>query len=232
MQPMAVSSDMQQIAASGETRQNQCPEINNILLSDSIVNGGEQIRITIDAYDPDNHKLSYLWIAPRGQITGTGPAVVWTAPRCSEIDNTSGVYPISIEVSDGVCTVEEFVKLSILCDSVGRIAPETTILFKAGSTKVDNIAKAQLDQLALLLKQFPQETIILEGHTDNTGDEQQNRQVGLTRAESVKQYLVSRHSIDPNRMTLFSYGSTQPAAPNSTAAGRTQNRRVEIFRKF
>jgi OOP family OmpA-OmpF porin len=69
--------------------------------------------------------------------------------------------------------------------------------------------------------------IALEGHTDSIGREGYNQRLGQARAESVKRYLV-RLGIPADRMTVISYGETRPIAPNTTRAGRAENRRVMI----
>jgi outer membrane protein OmpA-like peptidoglycan-associated protein len=219
-----------------EKTPNRCPEITDVSLSDSVVNGGEQVRVTITAHDPDGDQLLYFWIASRGVLTGSETQITWTVSECSEFDATTGTHDLSVEVSDGECTVNRPIKILVNCTPPKRrpevVLPESIILFPQGSTKLDNIAKAQLDNIAALLRQFPDQTIRLEGHTDATGKEETNTRIGLKRAESVKQYLVKRHGIDPNRITTISYGSTRPAAPNDTKAGRAKNRRVEIYQRF
>jgi OOP family OmpA-OmpF porin len=69
--------------------------------------------------------------------------------------------------------------------------------------------------------------IALEGHTDAIGREGYNQRLGQARAESVKRYLV-RLGIPADRMTVISYGESRPIAPNTTRAGRAENRRVMI----
>jgi len=221
---------------------NHCPEITDIFLSDSLVRGGENITITLTATDADNDNLVYFWIASRGILTGRETQVTWTTPGCSEVDTTTGTYDLTIEVSDEECTVKRPIKILVNCTSERPAQllaaqpptiqlPDSTLLFPQGSTKLDNIAKAKLDTIAALLKQFPDQTIVIEGHTDTRGKEDINMQIGLKRAESVKQYLVVRHGIDPNRVPTASYGSTRPVATNASETGRTKNRRVEIYRR-
>jgi outer membrane protein OmpA-like peptidoglycan-associated protein len=212
----------------GEQQPNQCPTIQDVSLSESTVRGGEQIRIAVTASDPEQDQLFYSWSASKGDMSGREAQVVWTAPQCSEIGQPTATYDISVDVTDGKCSVNRLVTVTVDC---GASQAESTIIFPAGSVKLDNIAKAQLDKVAALLKQFPDQTIALEGHSDATGKEEANKQMGLKRAESVKQYLVKRHGIDLNRITTTSAGSTKPVAPNDTEAGRAQNRRVGIYRK-
>ena len=223
-------SGVKPLVASKEETPNQCPEITNLSVSDSPINAGEQTRIAVTASDPDPNHLFYFWSASRGNLTGRESQVVWTAPKCSAIGKMTETYEISVEVSDGKCKVDRSTTVAVNC-GVGQTS-EKVIRFPKGSTKLDQIAKAQLDTIAALLKQFPDQTIRLEGHTDARGKEQVNQQIGLKRAESVKQYLVQRHGLDPHRMTTISYGSTKPVDTNDTEAGRAQNRRVEIYQKF
>lgn len=84
-----------------------------------------------------------------------------------------------------------------------------------------------LDQVATQARAIDLETIIAVGHTDSIGTEAYNQKLSERRAASVKSYLVSK-GIDPNRIYTEGKGELQPIATNKTAAGRAQNRRVEI----
>jgi outer membrane protein OmpA-like peptidoglycan-associated protein len=219
------------------TDANQCPVITDVSVSDTVVGGGEQVRIAVTAQDADNDQLFFFWVASRGRLTGRESQVVWTAPTCQEIGNVTDTYDLTVEVSDGECTIDRLITISVNCGPGSPTAPsaggrqaEAVILFPSGGAKLDNIAKAQLDTVATLLKQFPNQPIVLEGHADATGSADANQRIGLQRAESVKRYLVSRHGIDANRITTNSYGASRPIASNETPAGRKQNRRVEIYR--
>ena len=66
------------------------------------------------------------------------------------------------------------------------------------------------------------------GYTDNAGAEQANVELGMKRAEAAKQYLVTRHGIDPGRISAGSKGAAEPAYDNATADGRAKNRRAQI----
>lgn len=226
-----------------EDIQNHCPEITDMSLSDSIVRGGERVNIAITTKDLDNDKLVYFWIVSRGTLTGQGTQVIWTLPGCNQVDSTTGAHDLTVEVSDGECTVKRLIKVLVDCTAerpaqilTSQLSPpqlpDSTVLFPQGSTKLDNIAKAKLDNIAALLKQFPDQAIVVEGHTDALGNAAINQRVGLKRAENVKQYLVKRHGIDPNRVSITSYGSTKPVDTNASETGRANNRRVEIYRRF
>ena len=74
----------------------------------------------------------------------------------------------------------------------------------------------------------PQGSFEVEGHTDSTGSERRNMQLGMHRAEMVKIYLYDQHNVPLHRISVLSFGEDRPAAPNDTAEGRVQNRRVVI----
>jgi len=84
-----------------------------------------------------------------------------------------------------------------------------------------------LDQVAAQVSSINLETLIATGHTDSIGTEQYNQGLSERRANSVKEYLVSK-GVDPNRIYVEGKGETQPVASNATREGRAQNRRVEI----
>src|SRR5215467_5970636 len=101
--------------------------------------------------------------------------------------------------------------------------------FKFRSAALSDEAKAKIDEM------FTDEKIDLnnvrfeiEGYTDNLGSEELNHQVGLARANAVKQYLGERYEIPADWMKVVSYGMDKPAADNSTPEGRARNRRVVI----
>jgi outer membrane protein OmpA-like peptidoglycan-associated protein len=85
----------------------------------------------------------------------------------------------------------------------------------------------QLNRLVTYLKANPNLKIIVEGHTDNVGNELSNNQLSLRRAKSVKEYLVSS-GISPNRINVKGVGSSMPVGDNNTKEGRRKNRRIEI----
>ncbi|HEX2603045.1 MAG TPA: OmpA family protein [Oxalicibacterium sp.] len=87
--------------------------------------------------------------------------------------------------------------------------------------------KAKLNDLVSKLKDINLEVIIAVGHTDSIGSDAYNQKLSVRRAEAVKSYLVSK-GVESNRVYTEGKGEKQPVATNKTAAGRAQNRRVEI----
>jgi peptidoglycan-associated lipoprotein len=101
--------------------------------------------------------------------------------------------------------------------------------FKLGKADLPDDVKAKLDELANKLKADPAGNFIeIEGHTDNTGSKALNDRLGLERAENVKKYLYETYQIPLHKINVISYGEDKPVAPNTTKAGRAQNRRVVI----
>ncbi len=109
--------------------------------------------------------------------------------------------------------------------------PRTTrdeIFFDAGSARLTNIAKAVLDGIALRMKNDLNATAVITGYSDKAGAEEANLAISAKRADAAKEYLVTRHGIDPNRITTAAKGSAEPGYDNATAEGRAKNRRAVI----
>jgi outer membrane protein OmpA-like peptidoglycan-associated protein len=102
------------------------------------------------------------------------------------------------------------------------------IHFEPGSARLTNIAKAILDDVALRMKQETSATAVVIGYTDNKESTGANADLDRRRAEAVRDYLVSRHGIDPSRISVEAHGTEDAIGDNSTAEGRLKNRRVVI----
>ncbi|MCH8545038.1 MAG: OmpA family protein [Alcanivorax sp.] len=88
---------------------------------------------------------------------------------------------------------------------------------------------AELGLIAHMMRQYPDASLLLEGHTDSTGAVAYNEQLSAQRADAVKDALVTHYDVDPARITTEGKGPAVPIADNSTAEGRAQNRRVEAI---
>lgn len=86
----------------------------------------------------------------------------------------------------------------------------------------------EVDKAARFLAQYPNSDAIIEGHTDSNGTDEYNRGLSQRRAETVKQALIYKHGVNPNRLTAVGYGESRPIATNNTADGRYTNRRVMV----
>jgi outer membrane protein OmpA-like peptidoglycan-associated protein len=101
--------------------------------------------------------------------------------------------------------------------------------FEFSSAVLTGDSYAILEQVFESLKEWPEVKIEIRGHTDNVGSDDANRKLSQRRAESVRDYLISR-GIDPWRLQAVGFGETDPIAENKTAEGRALNRRVELHR--
>ena len=100
-------------------------------------------------------------------------------------------------------------------------------LFVTGSAKLQKSSLKGLDDVVKYMKENPEIELAIDGHTDNTGNDDANQKLSDNRAASVKAYIVGK-GIDESRITSTGYGESKPIADNKTAAGRTKNRRVEM----
>ena len=100
-------------------------------------------------------------------------------------------------------------------------------LFATGKSDLKSGASANLDRLGDFLAEYPDRTASIEGFTDSMGSEDSNQMLSERRADAVKRYLVGR-GVQPARLTSSGRGENAPVADNESAAGRQQNRRVEV----
>ena len=109
------------------------------------------------------------------------------------------------------------------------VLTDDKVRFGLESSEISDEAKAALDEFAAQLKEQNRDVYIeIQGHTDATGPETYNEQLGLERAEAVRLYLNKQHGIPLHRMNVISYGESAPLADNASREGRSQNRRVAL----
>ncbi len=101
-------------------------------------------------------------------------------------------------------------------------------LFDVGSARLKPIAIPMLNKLGKLLVRYNDLTIKIEGFTDNAGSNMLNKIISLNRAKAVKDHIINNYSISPERIVTIGHGKAFPIADNSSAVGRSLNRRVEI----
>jgi outer membrane protein OmpA-like peptidoglycan-associated protein len=105
------------------------------------------------------------------------------------------------------------------------------ILFATGKADVKPESRPVLEEIASTLAKYGDLEILIEGHTDNVGSAASNLTLSDARAAAVKAALVAGFGVDGARITTKGLGDTKPSAPNATAAGRAQNRRVEVVKQ-
>ena len=104
------------------------------------------------------------------------------------------------------------------------------ILFDVDSAALRSASRSTLSDLATNIRQYSDEYVTVEGHTDSTGTSEHNMVLSERRANSVRDYLVSQ-GLPGSQITARGYGESMPKASNDTPEGRQLNRRVEIHIK-
>jgi outer membrane protein OmpA-like peptidoglycan-associated protein len=139
-------------------------------------------------------------------------------------ENNVATYLTGIRVAES--------ETDVLYDALtakGRWATQG-IRFETGKPELQPESRPVLKEIAATLKQHAELKILIEGHTDHVGTPASNLSLSDARAAAVKTALVSQFGIDAGRITTRGFGDTKPAAPNTTATGRAQNRRVEVVK--
>lgn len=111
----------------------------------------------------------------------------------------------------------------------GRVATQG-IFFDSGSDKIRPESTPTLKEIGRMLTDHPELRILIEGHTDNVGDDASNQTLSEKRAASVAAYLTANHGVDAARLESKGFGETKPVSGNDTAEGRQNNRRVELVK--
>jgi outer membrane protein OmpA-like peptidoglycan-associated protein len=135
------------------------------------------------------------------------------------------LYAVAAEARAEVKAVND--RVSSLDDY--DVQETVAVTFRVNSAVLSPEAKSKLDELAAKTQAAKAFMIEVSGHTDSTGSDAKNFRLSQARAEAVVQYLAVQHKIPLRRfVTPMGYGKTEAVADNTTAAGREQNRRVEV----
>jgi outer membrane protein OmpA-like peptidoglycan-associated protein len=150
------------------------------------------------------------------------PEGTWTV----KVDSPGYLAASSVtQVTAGQTSVVDFSLRDALTQ--GTVLSFANIYFDSGSANIKPESYGVLDEIADLLMVNSTVRVEIAGHTDSDGSESYNRTLSERRAASVRDYLV-QHGIASSRMTTIGHGESQPVASNDTAAGKSQNRRIEF----
>ena len=196
-----------------DTRPNTSPSA-TLTLDKTDVFAGDTIAATTQASDPENDPLTYTWSVDGQRRPDTSSRI-----QINTRGLAGGRHSVAVTVEDDRGAAASDTK---------SFSVSEKIVLRIEATRPDNMAKAQLDEIALKMRQNPQLRATLTGHTDDQGSEEVNERMGLRRADGVKAYLVDEQNIGTSRIESQSAGETQPIADNQTPQGRSDNRRVEV----
>lgn len=162
------------------------------------------------------------------QVEANQTEIRRTGERLGE--NERQIGEVSKTAQEALTRAQEAGKLA-----EGKLLYETVLTddkvrFGFDKAELSDEAQAALSQFAQELKaQYNRDVYIeIQGHTDATGPDQYNLELGLERAEAVRRYLSREHGIPLHRMSVISYGEAEPIADNGSREGRAQNRRVVL----
>lgn len=116
---------------------------------------------------------------------------------------------------------------ALLTNPCANIVSITSANFAFNRADIDQANAERVREAADQLNECPNVSVSVEGHTDYIGTEAYNQALSVRRANTVREYLV-RYGVDAERLEIRGFGKSMPIADNETAAGRAQNRRVEL----
>jgi len=105
------------------------------------------------------------------------------------------------------------------------------IQFETGKDIIKTVSFPILNAIVKVMKQNPSYKLVIDGHTDDVGDDGMNLTLSENRAAAVEKYLIGK-GVSPMRLTSNGYGESKPVDTNLTVKGKTRNRRVEFKVEF
>ncbi|MCP4842752.1 MAG: OmpA family protein, partial [Halieaceae bacterium] len=111
----------------------------------------------------------------------------------------------------------------------GSVALEVNVNFESNSSVIQSAFDSEIGVAARTLKDNPQLSAVVEGHTDSVGTEKYNQWLSERRAGAVRALLIDRDGVNPSQIKAVGYGESKPLADNRNGDGRAQNRRVELI---
>ena len=191
-----------------------------------------ELKETRDNVDRVNTRVT----AVDGRVTTVDGRVTTVDGRVSALDakTTEGMTSLKTDVNSVNTKVD---KTNGDVSNLGenfknrnnfKVASEKTIPFKFDSAKLDAKLTADLDEIANALMQSADSFIVLEGHTDATGDHDYNVRLGERRVDAVRTYLAVEKMVPVYKIHMISFGAAKPIADNKSKEGREQNRAVTV----
>jgi outer membrane protein OmpA-like peptidoglycan-associated protein len=120
-------------------------------------------------------------------------------------------------------------KLTLVEVTDDEIKIKQQVQFDTGKATIKPVSAKLLAEVGLVIRQSPNiKKVTVEGHTDDVGDDDYNMNLSQDRANSVRQWLIDKEKVEPDRLEAVGFGETRPIMSNRTSQGRQANRRVEF----
>jgi len=162
---------------------------------------------------------SFFIVLPLGKIYGYYVDKDGYFPISNNIDLKNNSTPITIDSNIDLVTFQQMI-------DDGITVPINNLFFDTGKFTVLSNSIPELKRIAKII-QVNNLKVVIEGHTDNVGEDAANLTLSEQRANAVKEFLI-KEGCNPNQLTTKGFGKTKPVAPNDTEKGRAKNRRVEL----
>jgi outer membrane protein OmpA-like peptidoglycan-associated protein len=187
---------------------------------------GQTSTVTADGQDPDGDTVTYRWSAPAGRFANqTARQTIWTAPQ------QEGAVPATVTVDDGKGgTASASVTIQVVRPKPVVELNFEDVYFDFDRSTLRPEALRLLDEAVTRLQANADKNIVIEGHTCSIGTAEYNLALGDRRANSVREYLMSR-GVPASRMESRSYGEERPKFDNSREETRRLNRRAALVVK-
>lgn len=219
---MKTSSDKLQAnidVASGEIKTTQ----NSVTQVNERVTGVDQRVTSID------QKFDQRVAGVDGKITDLDNRTTQSLTGLrSDLQNVSSKADAAAGKADAVAKDVQTLSMKFENRNNYEISNQKAVQFAFDSATLTTEGKAQLDEVAQALIASPNALLVLEGHTDSTGDSVYNIGLGERRVEAVRRYLAVQKGIATYRIEQISFGADKPLAANNSRQGREQNRSVTL----
>jgi outer membrane protein OmpA-like peptidoglycan-associated protein len=183
---------------------------------------GESVTITATASDPENDPITYAWTTSAGRVNGNGGSATLSFDGTTE----PSMATVTVSATDNHGNTSTST-CAVTVSAPARAAESVSCLaggFPRNLSRLTNVDKACLDDVATRLKSDPRARVFVIGHADR----RETASIGDQRGSAVKEYLVQT-GVDGSRITVRSMGSTRLLDTGTTTASQQRNRRVEVW---
>lgn len=172
-----------------------------------------------------NAGISYLFGAEPVKAAPVAVPVVAPAPKPEVDSDGDGVFDSKDKCPD---TPKQYKVDAVGCplELTETVAVKLAVKFDTAKSIVKDQYVDDIGNLAKFMNQYANTVVTVEGHTDSQGADAYNEKLSQSRAEAVKQVLITKFGVAADRITAKGLGEAQPVGDNNTAAGREENRRV------